>query len=109
MRTFSLSSYTNSTYTDLVRSRDKPLWVKSLLVTNTSTAANFLARIVGYGANGVAFAKAVIQPTVSIEANGSYTLDFGPNGIGIEQGDAIQVQGSAAGLNFYASASEEQS
>jgi hypothetical protein len=101
MKTRGLAAYTNGAYTDLLQAQGEDLLLSALLVTNSGAATNALARIVN--SDGVTVV-AVIMNAQSIEQNGSYKLDLA--GVGLSGGDRLQVQGAAAGLNFYITATK---
>lgn len=90
-RNFTLTSYTNNTWTDVVRSRTN---LQTIIISNTTAGAiNVSVRIGG--------PDAVVLPTTSVAANSSYVMDL--NSLTIESEQALQVYVSATGVHVIAS------
>lgn len=90
-KNWTLVSYTNSVWTNLVSEASV---VATVMVTNPSGVdINCSIRLLTSGA--------VLLPTASIKAGESITLEI--RSLSIPAGDGIQINASAAGLNFIAS------
>lgn len=98
-KNWTLSSYTNSTWTDLV---DEPAIVANLSIANTTGGAvNVQVRLSDGSGNNLA----VIVPTNAIEAGDAYRVDL--RAVAITGAQSLQVWASAAGINFLASGAVE--
>lgn len=90
-KNWTLVSYTNSTWTNLVA---EAAVVASVLITNPSASdISCSIRLLTSGA--------VLLPTTVIKAGESISLEV--RSISIPSGDGIQINATAAGLNFIAS------
>lgn len=95
-KNYTLNSYTNSTWTDLVT---EAAIIASVVIANTdaSNVITFEIRI----DDGAGTEVARIVPPSEIEQNTSQTLDM--RSIVVEAGQRIQVKAGTAGLHFTAS------
>lgn len=93
-KNWTLNSYTNSTWTDLVA---EPAIVASVIISNTSVGnINVSLRM-----EDAAASLAVILPPAVIGPDESYTFDC--RSLGITGTQALQIWADAAGAEFFAS------
>ncbi len=98
-KNWTLSSYTNDTWTDLV---DEESIVATLSIANTAgTAANVEVRLSDGSGNNLA----VIVPQNELASYDAFVLDI--KSIPVTGTQTIQVRASAAGVNFLAGGAVE--
>lgn len=93
-KSWSLTTYTNNTYTDLVAEESV---LTTILISNTTAGAITVAARISLN-------NAVILPPTSLAANDSKVLDV--RSLSLASGQSLQVQASAAGVNFIASGAD---
>jgi hypothetical protein len=94
-----LNTYTNAAWTDLV---DEPSIVANLSIANTTGGSiNVSVRLSDGSDNNLA----VIVPTNAIEAGDAFRVDL--RAVAVTGAQTIQVQASAAGINYLASGAVE--
>lgn len=97
-RNWTLKTYTNDTWTDLVTDETA---IDAIVIANTTGGAvNISIRLADQDGNE----RAVLVPTKSVAATTAETLDVA--GLKTGKHDKIQVKASAAGVHFTASGRE---
>ena len=96
---WALSSYTDSTWTDLV---DEPAIIANLSIANTTGGPiDVQVRLSDGSGNNLA----VIVPTNAIVGGDAYRVDL--RAVSVTGSQTLQVWASAAGINFLASGAVE--
>lgn len=99
-RHWTLSSYSNDTWTDLASG---PVVLAGLIITNTGAPGVAVsARLVDTDGTE----RAILIPTTTVAGNAAQAVDF-PRSLSLQAGTKLQVKAAAAGVHFTATGAEE--
>src|SRR4051812_35164454 len=98
LKSWSLNTYTNSTWTDFIVGTSNNETVRGITISNTTGAPiNLQMRVT----SAIATPQATVLPLTSIAANTSLQLNTDP--LNLIAAQRLQINAAAAGLEFYAS------
>ncbi len=98
IKSWSLNSYTNGTWTDLVAGSAGSETVKGIVISNTTVGAISVSIRIASSAGA---SQSVVLPPVNITAGTPYVLDVDP--LNLTASQKLQISCASAGIEFYAS------